>query len=85
MLKRFLLFSFPSGLRKIILPVVWFADGIDGIEDERTLALLRAAVLTPETARSVMYPSLLVLGAVAVAAAVACAAYGGRRRKRKGR
>ncbi len=65
--------------------MVWFADGIDGIEDERTLALLRAAVLTPETARSVMYPSLLVLGAVAVAAAVACAAYGGRRRKRKGR
>ena len=29
------------GLRDIIFPMLWWADGIDGIEDEKTLALLR--------------------------------------------
>ena len=29
------------GLRDIIFPMVWWADGIDGIEDEESLALLR--------------------------------------------
>ncbi len=34
--------------------MVWFSDGVDGIENENTLALLRTAVLTPETARAIM-------------------------------
>jgi len=29
------------GLRDIIFPMLWWADGIDSIEDEKTLALLR--------------------------------------------
>ena len=29
------------GLRDIIFPMVWWADGIDGIEDEEALHLLR--------------------------------------------
>ena len=30
------------GLRDIIFPMVWWADGIDGIDDEDSLALLRS-------------------------------------------
>jgi hypothetical protein len=59
------------GLRDIILPMVWFADGIDGIEDEDTLALLRTAVFTPEKARNVMYPILLTLGGSILLASLA--------------
>lgn len=53
-----------EGLRDIILPMLWFSDGIDGIDDPDTVALLEAAVHTPETVRSIMYPLLLVLGSV---------------------
>ena len=33
------------GLRDIIFPMVWWADGIDGIDDEDSLALLRSGKL----------------------------------------
>ena len=43
-----------EGLRDIFFPYVWFSDGIDSIDDEKTINLLCTAVNTPETARSVM-------------------------------
>ena len=42
------------GLRDIIFPIVWFSDGIDGLDDADTLSLLRTAVFLPDTARSIM-------------------------------
>ena len=42
------------GMRDLLFPVLWFWDGVDGIDDANTLALIKSAVFTPETARSIM-------------------------------
>jgi hypothetical protein len=39
----------------MIFPVMWFSEGIDGIDDEQTLQLLYTALFTPEKARNIMY------------------------------
>jgi scavenger receptor class B protein 1 len=43
-----------EGLRDIVFPVLWFADGIDSIEDPDTIHLLHTAINTPEKARSAL-------------------------------
>ncbi len=43
-----------QGLRDIIFPVLWFAEGIESIEDAETLNLFHTAVNTPEKARSAL-------------------------------
>jgi len=51
-------------IRDTVYPIFWFQDGIDEIEDPTTVGLLQTAVHTPEVARSVLYPTLLVLGSL---------------------
>jgi len=70
-----------EGLPRMILPVLWFSDGVDGIENEETLALLRSAVLAPEVARTVMYPSLFALGVLILLAAATMYAAGGNQKR----
>lgn len=60
-----------KGVRDLIYPILWFEDGIEELSDADTLSLLHMAVHTPETARSIMYPSMLVLGSLLLLAAAA--------------
>ena len=60
-----------SGVRDMIYPILWLSDGVDSLEDEKTISLLQTAVHTPEQARSAMYPTLLVLGLILILPAVA--------------
>lgn len=56
-----------EGLREMIFPVAWFSDGIEEIDDPETIQIIKGAVFAPQTARKVMYPSLLVLSGLAFA------------------
>jgi len=60
-----------EGIRDIIFPVLWFQDGLDELSDEETVSLLKMAVHAPETARSIMYPSLFVIGSFMILAVAA--------------
>ena len=60
-----------QGVRDIIYPLMWLHDGLETIEDEKTVSLLQTAVETPETARSALYPILLVLGLILLLPALA--------------
>merc|ERR1719225_2078957 len=53
-----------EGIRDIIFPIFWFQDGIEELEDPETVSLLKTAIHTPEIARSVMYPTMLVVGSL---------------------
>ena len=43
-----------EGLQDIVFPFVWFSDGIETIDHDETVNLLKSAVLTPEKARSAL-------------------------------
>ena len=43
-----------ENLRDFIFPVFWFSDGIEKIDDDDTISLLRMALNLPEVARSIM-------------------------------
>jgi hypothetical protein len=60
-----------EGVRDIIYPILWFSDGIDSLDDASTISLLKTALKTPEVARSVMYPTMFIIGAILVLATVA--------------
>jgi len=53
-----------EGIRDTIYPIFWFQDGIEELEDPETVSLLRTAIHTPEVARSVMYPTMLIVGSL---------------------
>ena len=50
----------------MIYPILWFTDGIADLEDDNTISLLQTAVHTPEMARSLLYPTMLVIGVLLV-------------------
>lgn len=54
----------------VFLPIIWFSDGIDELDDPDTVSLLRAAVEQPETIRTALYVVLVTVG---VSLALACA------------
>jgi len=60
-----------KGVRDIIYPVMWFQDGLDELSDKETVSLLKMAVQTPETARSIIYPTLFVIGSLMILAVAA--------------
>ena len=62
-----------QGVRDMIYPILWFTDGIADLEDDNTISLLQTAVNTPEMARSLLYPTLLVIGVLLVLTAIAFA------------
>jgi len=55
-----------KGVRDIIYPILWFTDGVEDLGDKDTISLLQTAIHTPEMARSVMYPTMLVVGILMV-------------------
>ena len=60
-----------QGVRDIIYPILWFTDGIAELEDDNTISLLQTAVHIPEMARSLLYPTMLVIGILLVLIAIA--------------
>jgi len=44
------------------VPIVWFDDGIEELDDPETINLLKSAVLQPALIHSILYPVLLVVG-----------------------
>ena len=60
-----------KGVKDIIYPILWFTDGVEDLGDKDTISLLQTAVHTPEMARSVMYPTMLVVGVLMVLATMA--------------
>ncbi len=43
-----------TGLRNMVFPVLWIAEGIDEITDENTVNLLKTAIFTPERAKNAL-------------------------------
>ena len=62
-----------QGVRDMIYPILWFTDGVADLEDENTISLLQTAVHTPEMARSLLYPTMLVIGILMVLTTIAFA------------
>ena len=59
-----------AGVRDMVYPILWLHDGLDTMEDARTVGLLQTAVRVPEEARSAMYPTLMVLGVLLLLPAI---------------
>jgi len=64
----------------VYLPIIWFSDGVEELDDPETLDLLRAAVINPRKIRVVVSVLLLLLG---VAVLVICVVFIFLRRRRK--
>ena len=60
-----------KGVRDMIFPILWFTDGVEDLEDEDTISLLQTAIHTPEMARNLLYPIMLVVGVLMVLATMA--------------
>jgi len=50
----------------VYLPIIWFSDGIEEINDPETIDLLKSAITSPAIIRSILYPVLLVIGVLMV-------------------
>jgi len=44
------------------VPIVWFDDGLEELDDEETIKLLKSAVVQPAQIQSILYPVLLAVG-----------------------
>jgi len=64
-----------KGLREIVFPFVWFGSGVDGIEDEGSISLIKTAVVLPEQLRSALYPTCFVIGIILILLVFAFLAY----------
>jgi len=42
------------GLRDMVFPILWIAEGIDEISDMNTVNLLKTAIFTPERAKNAL-------------------------------
>ena len=47
-------FDLLLGLRDIVFPVLWFSEGIDSIDDEETINLLKTAIFLPDKIRNAL-------------------------------
>lgn len=48
------------------VPIIWFEDGIEEIDDEETISLLKSAVLQPALIQSILYPILFAVGILVI-------------------
>lgn len=64
-----------EGLRDIVFPVLWFSEGIDSIDDENTIYLLRSAIFLPDRIRSALYPTCFAVGAFFILLVGLCIGY----------
>jgi len=44
------------------VPIVWFDDGLEELDDEETIDLLKSAVVQPVKIQTILYPVLLAVG-----------------------
>jgi len=44
------------------VPIVWFDDGLEELDDEETIDLLKSAVVQPVRIQTILYPVLLAVG-----------------------
>ena len=49
----------------VFVPIIWFEDGVEELDDEETVSLLRSATVEPALIKDVLYPILLAVGIVA--------------------
>ena len=45
---------------------MWFEDGLEELDDEETIKLLKSAVLEPVRIQRVLYPVLLIVGTLTI-------------------
>lgn len=48
------------------VPIVWFDDGLEELNDEKTIQLLKSAILEPVKIQRVLYPVLLTVGILTI-------------------
>jgi len=54
------------------VPIVWFEDGIEELDDLETIALLRSAVIQPALIHTILYPVLFAVGILIFLISLAC-------------
>lgn len=48
------------------VPIVWFDDGLEELSDEKTIKLLKSAIVQPARIQRILYPVLLTLGVLTI-------------------
>ena len=72
------LFSRTQGVTKLenatdaYVPIVWFEDGIEELDDPETINLLRSAVLQPALIHAILYPTLFAVGFLVLLVSLGC-------------
>jgi len=54
------------------VPIVWFEDGIEELDDPETINLLRSAVLQPALIHAILYPTLFAVGFLVLLVSLGC-------------
>ena len=49
---------------------MWFDDGLEELNDEKTIQLLRSAILEPVRIQRILYPVLLTVGTLIIIASL---------------
>ena len=44
------------------VPIIWFQDGIESLDDQELIDQLQAAIITPPLIQSILYPVLFASG-----------------------
>ena len=52
--------------KETIVPIIWFEDGIEKIDDPELIRLLRSATLDPVLIKDILYPVFFALGLVLI-------------------
>jgi len=50
--------------RDVFLPIIWFSDGLDELDDPHTISLLRAAVEQPQAIKTVLLVVMIGVGVI---------------------
>ena len=72
------LFSRTQGVTKLenatdaYVPIVWFEDGIEELDDPETIDLLKSAVLQPALIHAILYPVLFAVGLLVFLVSLGC-------------
>jgi len=61
-----------EGAKDAYVPIIWFEDGIEELDDEETIDLLQSAVIEPALIHSILYPVLFAVGILAILVNLYC-------------
>ena len=48
------------------VPIIWFQDGIESLNDQELIDQLQAAIITPPLIQSILYPVLFATGILVI-------------------